>query len=133
MQDKAFVVALNFAVLLCSARVCIAYGGWWWRARKELAYTTMGLLPVSVFWLSLAVGLEAAYYGSARVLAHYSDVNLWDEKVPVNAIRLMLIGGAFIHMVPYWKALRSDCVTCWLGFDAAIYVFGFVGLAWWLY
>lgn len=133
MQNEAFIVALNVVVVLCCLRVCIAYGRWFWRARLELLKSSLGLLPVSVFWLSAAVGLEGLYYGAARVLAHTTDINLWEQTVPVNAIRLLLITGALVHMLPYWKTLKSSCVACWIGVDASVYILSFIGAAWWLY
>lgn len=133
MQDQAFVVALNFVVFLCCIRVCCAYGSWVWTAKKELSQTAMGMLPFSVFFLSAAVGLEALYYGSARILATYSDINLWEQAIPVNTIRIILILGALFHMIPYWRTIRRDCVACWAGVDAAVYGIFFIGLTWWLY
>lgn len=130
VEEKALVVALNAVVFLCSMRVSWAYGSWFWRRHHRLASQRLGLLPLSVFWLSTAVALEALYYGTARVAMHVFNVNMWAWSWPVNIIRMALITGALVHMIPYWKTTGRTCLSCWVGVDAAVYVAAFIGITW---
>lgn len=77
---------LNISAGYCALRAALVYLGWVARDARALFTMYAGALVFVVTLSLLRSVLEGFYYGSARIVKAYTDINMWSDEPWVTLV-----------------------------------------------